>query len=125
MTGLTVPSREYWTLGTTVQTRFPATWTQAGTTLQASVSMLVNRFDLGENFQYALHSGECMLPRQGLRIRVGLRQPGRRAPATAGYSRRNGQLGVDSPIFVGEMYLHSAFELRRLYPDLAAHFHGS
>ena len=130
MTGLTVPSREYWTLGTTVQTRFPGstTWTQAGTTLQAGVSMLVNRFDLGERFSSAhFTAGNVCYLGKGFVSRVELEAAWTQRGTP--FDRRlrlggNGQLGVDSPIFVGEMYLHSAFELRRYFtPDLAAHFH--
>ena len=96
--------------------------------MQAGVSMLVNRFDLGERFSSAhFTAGNVCYLGKGFVSRVELEAAWTQRGTP--FDRRlrlggNGQLGVDSPIFVGEMYLHSAFELRRYFtPDLAAHFH--
>ncbi|HHV45159.1 MAG TPA: hypothetical protein GXX57_10915 [Firmicutes bacterium] len=127
-TGFVVPSGEYATLAATLQTGIPGTttWTQGGTSVKAGVAILANREDLAESFT-SWHIGARNLSYLGEGFVACAEITAARTESGTPFDRRlrlggNGQLGTDSPIFVGEMYLYSKLEVRRYFTyDLAAH----
>ncbi|NLY11333.1 MAG: hypothetical protein GX020_06590 [Firmicutes bacterium] len=127
-TGLDVPSDEYVTLATTIQTGLPGTttWTQGGTSVQAGVAILANRQDLQENFT-SLHIKAKNQTYLGKGFVANIEINGAWTQSGTPFDRRlrlggNGQLGANSPMFVGEMNLYSMLEIQRYFTyDLAAH----
>jgi tetratricopeptide (TPR) repeat protein/predicted choloylglycine hydrolase len=127
-TDLIVPSGDYVTLGITAQTGWPGTttWTREGTSLQAGGAILVNRQDLAERFVSG-HIRARNLSYLGGGFVVRLEISGAWAQHGTPFDRRprlggGGQLGANSPMFVGEMNLYSNLELQRYFThDLAAH----
>jgi predicted choloylglycine hydrolase len=127
-TGLTVPSGDYVTLALTAQTGLPGTttWTREGTSLQVGVAILANRQDLNEKFA-SWHMRARHLSYLGAGFVARAEVNGAWTTSGTPFDRRlrlggGGQLGASSPLFVGEMYLHSNLELQRYFThDLAAH----
>ncbi|HHV44902.1 MAG TPA: hypothetical protein GXX57_09605 [Firmicutes bacterium] len=120
-TGLVVPSGEYVTLATTLQTGLPGTttWTQGGTSVQVGATVLANRQDLAEKFiSWHIKARNLSYLGEGFVARVEINgawtqsgTPFDRRPRLGG----NGQLGADSPMFVGEMNLYSKLEIQRYF----------
>jgi outer membrane protein assembly factor BamA len=127
-TGLVVPSGEYVSLAATVQTGLPGTttWTQGGTSVQTGISILANRHDLTENY-VGLHINARNRSYLGKGFVARVELDAAWTQNGTPFDRRlrlggNGQLGANSPLFVGEMYLYSKLELQRYFThDLAAH----
>lgn len=125
---LKVPSSEYVSFSTTVQTGMPGktSWNQGGTMFQVGAAVLANRFDLSEYYprvntrvKNATYLGRGLVSR--LELAAAWTQK------DTPYDRRfrlggNGQLGTNTPIFVGEMYAYSNIEMQRYFThDLAVH----
>jgi len=127
-TGLEVPSGDYVTLAITARTGIPGntTWTQEGTSIQAGVAILANRQDFAENY-VSCHVRAGNLSYLGGGFVGGVEVNAAWTERGTPFDRRlrlggGGQLGTGSPMFVGEMNLHSHLELRRYFTqDLAAH----
>ena len=126
--GLVVPSGEYVTLATTIQTGLPGTttWTQAGASVQAGATILANRQNLAETFT-SCHIRARSLSYLGEGFVAGVELSGAWTQRGIPFDRKlrlggNGQLGTNSPMIVGEMYLYSKLELQRYFThELAAH----
>jgi predicted choloylglycine hydrolase len=127
-TGLAVPSGEYVNLTAAIQTGLPGTttWTQGGTVVQAGVSILANRRDLAENFtSWHIKARNLSYLGEGFVLRLEINAAGTQSGTP--FERRlrlggSGQLGASSPMFVGEMNLHSKLEVQRYFThDLAAY----
>ena len=127
-TGLVVPDGDYVTLAATVQTGLPGntTWTQEGTSLQATAAVLVDRQDLAENYaSWQIRARNLSYLGAGFVVRLEISAAWTQHGTP--FDRRlrlggGGELGAGSPMFVGEMNVHSNLELRRYFThDLEAH----
>lgn len=127
-TNLDVFSNEYYLLSTTIQTGLSGktSWTQSGTRVNLGASVLANRSDVKENYpRVSLRLKNSSYLGRGFVARFEL--AGAWTKNDTPYDRRfrlggSGQLGANSPIFVGEMYAYSNTEIQRyLTTDLAAH----
>lgn len=127
-TGLKVPTDEYVTLSTTVQTGLPGktTWNQGGTTIQVGAAVIANRFDLSEYYP-RVHARVKNSSYLGGGFVSRLELAAAWTQEDTPYDRRfrlggSGQLGTSTPTFVGEMYTYSNLEMQRyLSHDLAVH----
>lgn len=127
-TGLVVPSGDYVTLGAMIQTGIPGTTVlpQGGTSVQVGVSLLANRQDFTERF-ISGHINAKNISYLGGGFVTSVEGKAAWTQNGTPFDRRlrlggNGQLGAESPMFIGEMYLYSKLEIQRYFTqDLAAH----